>query len=331
LKASATQSSDAMNSSPADSLRTALLHTDPLLGRYTPLPRVLCVDRFSEGMHAWQAYFPDYDGAAAYEGRHPHLESLDGMLGTTLGGVPQRIDRKFPIGPRAVPMLSSLTSWDVGTAGSWDGAYALKLPTLAQARTKALMVKRMGSPWRGKFRIETYFTYKAEPSDFRLGERDVHSFFIAFDVMDSHDVRAQGREPIRWWPSIRYLNCENGELVRKWQANFHGSEGVLNGPWADIPGGQQDLGFNRSPTKYQWHYLRFTFDLENHTYVDFNCAGKEFDVAGRKHEMEPPLVGYRGSTDLCSGLVNAGIGIETNSDKRCFLYLNSVVFSASEG
>ena len=29
----------------------------------------LCVDRFTEGMQAWQAYFPDYDGATDYPGR----------------------------------------------------------------------------------------------------------------------------------------------------------------------------------------------------------------------------------------------------------------------
>ena len=312
------------------SLRRSILQADPLLSRYDPLPRILCVDRFTEGMQAWQAYFPDYDGATDYPERDRDLDPLDQMVGTALGGASQRIDRKLPLGPRAVPMLSSLTSWDVGTAGSWDGCYALKIPTIARAHSKGLIVKRLGSPWRGKFRIETYFTYKADPADMKLGERDVHSFFFAFDVMDSHDVRLHGREPVRWWPSVRYLNCENGQLVRKWQANFHGSEGVLNGPWTDIPGGQQDLGFNRSPTKYQWHYLRFTFDLEKHTYSDFNCAGREFKVAGRKHVMDPPLTGFRASTERCPMLVNAGIGIETNSDKRCFLYLNSVVVSATE-
>lgn len=318
-----------MNASDS-SLRQAVLQADPLLSRYNPLPRILCVDRFALGMHAWQAYFPDYDGGTDYPDRDKDIEPIDTMVDTALGGANQRIDRKFPIGPRGVPMLSSLTSWDVGTAGAWDGCYALKIPTLPQARNKGLAVKRLGSPWRGKFRLEAYFTYKAEPADFKLGELDVHSFFFAFDVMDSHDVRLAGREPKRWWPSLRYLNCENGKLVRKWQANFHGSEGVLNGPWADIPDGQQDLGFNRSPTKYQWHYLRFTFDLVNHTYVDFNCAGREFDVDGRKHEMRPPLTGFRASTERCPMLVNAGIGIETNSNKRCFLYLNSVVASATE-
>jgi hypothetical protein len=315
---------------PHSALRTALLHADPVLSRYSPLERLLCVDRFEEGFHGWQTYFPDYDGTADYPGRHPDIDPLSNIRQQSLGQPGLRVDRKFPLGPRAIPMISSLTSWDVGTAGAWDSCYALKIPTLPQPGHKGLIVKRLGSPWRGKFRIETYFTYKAEPGDFRLGEADVHSFFLAFDVMESHAVKAEGRVPKRWWPAVRYLNYENGKFVGRWQANFTGAEGVMSGPWTDLPSGQQDLGFNRSPTKYQWHYLRLTFDLANRTYVDFRCADTEFDVAGRTQEAQPPLSPSRASTDHCPLLVNGSFGIETNSRKRCFLYLNSVVVSATE-
>jgi hypothetical protein len=47
--------------------------------------------------------------------------------------------------------------------------------------------------------------------------------------------------------------------------------------------------------------------------------------------MDPPLQGFRASTDKCPGLIAPSFGIETNGDKRCFLYLDSVVVSASEG
>jgi hypothetical protein len=63
--------------------------------------------------------------------------------------------------------------------------------------------------------------------------------------------------------------------------------------------------------------------------VDFHCHGQEFDVAGKKHIMDPPLVGWRSSTDKCPGLIGTIFAIQTNSDKRCFLYLDSVVVSAS--
>jgi len=94
---------------------------------------------------------------------------------------------------------------------------------------------------------------------------------------------------------------------------------------------QQNLGFNRSPTKYQWHYLRFTFDLAKHEYVDFHCYGQEFDLAGQQHVMTPPLSGVRASTDKCPGLAVILFGAEADTDKRRFLFLDSVVISASDG
>jgi hypothetical protein len=117
--------------------------------------------------------------------------------------------------------------------------------------------------------------------------------------------------------------------TRLWQANV-GAEGVKDGAWEYLADGQQDLGYNRAATKYRWSYLRFSFDLARHEYVDFHCHGKEFNVQGRRHEPNPPLQGCRASTDKCPGLVGTGFGIEAATDKRCFLYLDGVVISASE-
>lgn len=313
--------------STSDNFRQALLGTHPLLGRYQPLDHILCADRFAEGFCGWTAYFPDYDGWEDYPGRYEPVPPVNEMLEKARQGG-QRVDRKMPIGPRSVPMISSLTSWDNGTAGSWDDCYALKLPTLPMAGHLCFMTKRMGSPWRGLFRFETWFTFKAEPNDFRMGDTDIHSVTLGFDVMESHSVRREGREPVRWWPAVHYLNAENGKLVGKWQANFTGAGGVRDGPFEDLPDGRQNLPYNRSPTKYQWHYLRLTFDLARRQYVDFRCNDQEFDIGGRGHRHN--LTGFRASTEKCPLLINAGMSIQTNSDKRCFLYLNSVVMSATE-
>jgi Domain of unknown function (DUF6772) len=311
-----------------EAMRSALLRTDPLLSKYDPLERLLIVNDFDKGFHGWQTYFPDYDGWEDYPERYPFVEPLGEIIARSRNDAAMRVDRRLPLGPRSVPMLSSITSWDLGTYGSWDGTYALKIPTLAQAGSIGFAVKRLTSPFVGKLRFEAYFTYKSEPSDFKLGETDVRAFFLAFDVMDLHNVRREGLTPVRWWPGIRYHNAEDGKLIGKWQANFTGSVGVHYGPWEYLSDGRQDLGFNRSPTKFQWHYLRFTFDTAKREYVDLHCFGQEFDVAGRKHVMDPPLIGWRGSTDKCPGLIGANFGIETNSDKRAFLYLDSVVVSA---
>jgi len=311
------------------SLRQALLRADPRFSRYNPLERILHFDDFNTGLHGWQGYFPDYDGWEDYSGRYQPVDSVMQAVEKGRHDPAMRVDRKLPFGPRAVPMLSSLTSWDVGSAGGLTGTYALKVPTLPLAGSKVFAQKRLGSPWRGKFRVETWFCFKADASDFQLGETDIRALYLTFDVMDLHHVQAPGQPPRRWWPALRYHNAEAGQLVRRWQANI-GSEGVKDGPWEYLADGNQDLGFNRAATKYQWNYLRFTFDLARYEYVDFHCHGKEFDVRGRRHDPDPPLRGWRAGTDKCPGLVGTGFGIEAALNKRCYLYLDGVVVSASE-
>lgn len=317
-----------MNES-ADSFRQTLLRADPRLSRFNPLERILHFDDFNTGQHGWQGYFPDYDGWDDYPGRYQPVDAVTQAIQKAQRDPAMRIDRKLPFGARGVPMLSSLTSWDVGTSGSLTGTYALKVPTLPVAGSKVFAQKRLGSPWRGKFRVETWFCFKADPADFQLGETDIRAFYLTFDVQDLHHIRDQSQEPRRWWPALRYHNAENGQLVRRWQTNV-GSEGVKDGAWEYLADGQQDLGVNRAATKYQWNYLRFTFDLARYEYVDFHCHGKEFNVLGRRHDPNPPLEGWRASTDKCPGLIGTGFGIEAATNKRCFLYLDSIVVSASE-
>ena len=313
-----------------ESLRRAQLHADPVLGKYDPLERILSVDDFDTGQHGWAPYFPDYDGWEDYEERYPPVEGLGGILERTRERtIDDRIDRRFPIGPRSIPQISNLPTWDVGTYGSW-GSYALKIPTLAVAGSQGVAKKRLGCRWNAKFRVETYFTFKAEASDFRLGETDIEYVSLTFDVHDPDWVRGSGREPRRWWPGVRYHNAEDGDLVQRWMLNTRGSVGTMDGPFDYVADGEQKLGYNRSPTKFQWHYLRFTFDLSRYEYVDLNCNGKELDVAGKRHVFDPPLTGFRASTDKTQGLVLPTFGIRTASDKRAFLYLDSVVISASE-
>ncbi len=153
-----------------EAVRKALLRADPLLSRYDPLERLLMHCDFDAGIHGWQTYFPDYDGSSDYPDRDPHFQPLDQMLAQSRTDPSMRVDRRAPTGVRGVPMLSTLTSWDVGASGSFRGTYALKIPTAPLAGTHSWALRRVTSPWRGKVRFECYFTYKAEPSDFRLGE-----------------------------------------------------------------------------------------------------------------------------------------------------------------
>jgi hypothetical protein len=309
---------------------------DPFLGKYSPLDRVLLAHDFDNGMQGWQTYFPDYDGWEDYQGRYQPVEPLTEKLEQARDPA-TRWDRRAPVGPRSVPMISSLTSWDIGTNGSWGGNYALKIPSIARAGARAVGMKRMACPWRGKFRIETYFTYQADPSDFKWGEDAIRSIGVHFDAFDQAHIKEQGLKPIRYHPSILYKNFENGKPVRHWHIyNEHSSHvGPTHTPLED---GHQELGFNRAVTKYQWHYLRLTFDIATHEYVDFHCYGKEFNVAGMKiktWDPEDPELTERGwewraSMDRTSGLIFPDFNIIPDQDKRCFLYLDSVVVSATE-
>ena len=309
---------------------------DPLLGKYDPLEKVMLAHDFDNGMQGWQTYFPDYDGWEDYPGRYPQVEPLTEKLEQTRDPA-TRWDRRAPIGPRAVPMISSLTSWDIGTMGSLSGTYALKIPTIAKAGARGVGMKRMTCPWRGKFRIETYFAYKADPGDYQWGEDAIRSFGIDFDCMDLHHIRNEGLTPMRFHPAVLYQNVEDGKPVRRWRINNDLASHV--GPaYHYLDDGEQDLGFNRAVTKYQWNYFRLTFDLATHEYVDFNCHGQEFNVAGQKIKTwdpaDPVITSrnweWRASTDRCSGLVFPCFSIIAELDKRCFLYLDSIVISATK-
>jgi len=80
---------------------------NPKLSRFNPLSRIVCFDDFDHGLHGWTGLIGNYE------------KSLDAML-------PEYRDLR-------PPMLSNGTMWDTGSAGSWDGTYAMKLATRAKA------------------------------------------------------------------------------------------------------------------------------------------------------------------------------------------------------
>jgi hypothetical protein len=309
----------------AESLRKAILSADRQLSRFDPLEHILFYDEFDEGINGWIPLGPDYDGMEAYPGCPTRMEDLP--------PVALQRDRwqskDWPAGTahRINIMLSSLSTWDVGSTGSWNGTYVLKLCSAPVKNSLGYMVKRISNPWWNKLRFEAYLTFKADYPDYRLGQKDVNGFIIGYDFQDPDSVE----NPSRFRPCIRYYNAdEQGNFVHKWQAQFGATAGFLDSGtlnkegWTDVEDGQQEIPFNRAPTKYQFVYLRFTVDLASHTYVDLYCHGKEMDVAGQPHSLtrKPFVPG-------CPGLLNVDIGVLTNTDKRAFLLIDSIVMSAS--
>ena len=275
---------------------------DPRLSRFDPLERIFFYDDFDEGIRGWSELIGNYE------------HSLDSML-------PEYSDMR-------PPMLSNLTMWDTGTAGSMEGTYALKLASRARTGSLATSIKRQTFRKRGQIQLECYFTFKPEASELRLSLNDVRAFGLLFDLQD-------GMNPeYRWMPHLRYLNAQDSEMVNRWQmkgetrafhnigdsgetvSHFHlGSE---NWEFVDAP--VQTLAYNEIATKMNWHYLRVNVDLAERRFLGFQCNDLVYAGEPLKHISIPAMPNLN-----C--MLNTAFWVETNCDKRAFLYLDSVLLS----
>jgi hypothetical protein len=292
----------------------SLLNANPKLSRFDPLPRVLFHDDFDEGINGWSTLIGNYEG------------SLDSIL-------PGYRDLR-------PAQLSNLTMWDTGTAGSMEGTYALKLATRPKAGHMAVNIKRQTWRVRGKIQLECYFTYKAEATELSLGELDVRAFGVLFDIQDQQR---------RWMPHLRYLNALNGKPAAgsetnhktrakpagKWQFKTQtedfadiGNSGktvshwhLSPNNWQDVPGGEQILCYNEIATKMNWCYLKVGLDLEQRTFTHFQCNDQTF----RAEDIG--LINFPAMANL-ECMLNTAFWVETDTDKRSFLYLDSILLSA---
>ena len=282
-----------------------LMRAQPELSRFDPLPRILFHDDFDRGLQGWTGLIGNYEG------------SLDSML------PPYRDLRP--------PMLSNLTAWDTGTAGSLAGTYAMKLATRAQTGSLAVGIKRATFRIPAPIRLETYFAFKPEANELRLSEIDVRAVGVLFDLQVTDQHAGERR---RVMPHIRYLNAQDGAAVARWQfkeqrvalhdiggsgktkSHFHlAPEG-----WEDLPGGEQLLCYNEIATKQNWHYLRLDFDLASMSYLHIQCNDRVFEVCGIRPMSMPAMANL-----WC--MLNTAFWVETDRDKRAFLYVDSVLLS----
>ena len=280
----------------------SIVYADPRLSRFDPLERIIFYDDFDEGMHGWSELIGNYE------------HTLDSML-------PEYSDMR-------PPMLSNQSMWDTGTAGSMEGTYSLKLASRAREGSLATSIKRLTFRRRGHIQLECYFTFKPEASELRLSLDDVRAFGVLFDLQD-------GMNPeYRWMPHLRYLNAMGGEMVNRWQmkgatrafsrigdsgetvSHFHlGPEN-----WEDIDLPPQTLAYNEIATKMNWHYLRVNVDLAERRFLGFQCNDLIYSGEPLKYISIPAMPNLN-----C--MLNTAFWVETNRDKRAFLYLDSVLLS----
>lgn len=283
-------------------MQRALLNVNPRLSRFDPLERILFYDDFDTGINGWSELIGNYE------------DTLDSIL-------PEFRDLR-------PPQLSNLTMWDTGTAGSMEGNYALKVASRPHKGAIAVNIKRQTFRVRKNIQLECYFTFKPEAAALQLSELDVRAFGVLFDLQD-------GKNPeYRWMPHLRFLNALDGEYQGKWQvkpetrtftdiggsgktvSHFHlGPEG-----WEDVPNGDQKLCYNEIATKMNWYYLKINVDLDARRFSGFQCNDHIFQGEDLKYIQIPAMPNL-----AC--MLNTAFWVETDVDKRAFLYLDSVLLS----
>ena len=154
---------------------------------------------------------------------------------------------------------------------------------------------------------------------------DVRAVGVLFDLQD---------EAYRWMPHWRYLNALEGEPVRSWQFKrerepFHDIGGraetvshfhLAPTGWENVPDSGQILCYNEVATKFNWYYLRMDVDLASRQITHLQCNDRVHDVTG----VGPMMIPAMPNLDC---MLNLAFWVETDVDKRAFLYVDSVLLS----
>jgi len=293
-----------MAASSMDDLRRALLLADPRLSRFDPLPRLIAFDDFDQGFCGWTQLVGNYE------------DDLDSML----PGYAQH----------SQAMLSTLSTFDFGSHGSADGSYALKIASKPRKGAQNVAIKRLTYRRRGPIRMEFYFAFKPEASTLMLGETDVRSFGFLYDLQTGDS----DGDAWRVMPHLRFLNARDGEHLQTWQFKRRSTPLTPLGSrnktlthyhlspedWEDLPGGHQKLCYNEIPTKVNWHYGCFDFDLASMRALGFRCNDRSFDLSAFEPIRIPAMRNL-----WC--MLNLAFFVETDVDKRAFCYIDSVCLS----
>ncbi|HLT93283.1 MAG TPA: DUF6772 family protein [Membranihabitans sp.] len=296
------------------------------LSKFQPLEHILAFDDFDRGLCGWVNLMPNYT-----------LENF---------GVRDSIIEKTQWGPI---MLSTASYRFPGTHGSMDGIYSLKLATRPVARpyeqppmpgSMSHAIKRMTMHRPpGMLQFEMWYAYTTEQDRSGLSENDIRAFGLCFDMQDDR---------ARNFIGVRYVNSVNGALKKEWQ--FMQASDVTDEEWAfgtsgdwckkgvdplwygrRFPDGstdgfkfirnsRQELCYNESDDKINWLYLRLLYDCSKREYVEMQSRDRVFDLRGNRPTDVPPYA-------RIEGLLNPLIWVETDANRRVFLYVDSVVIS----
>ena len=304
------------------------------LNDYSTLKHVIFADDFDSGYNGWITLMPNF--------RQDKFDYYDSFKGWTAWGP---------------PMLSSATFPYAGTHGSLHGTYSMKVaskPIAAPAEKRpvagslGMAIKRLTHRTEGLLKCEMWYTFTAEQSIPGIGENAIRAFGFFWDTANASSRTHFG---------ARYLNSANGVMKQHWQLfkadesstepwGFEGSsapgdspdekvtlvrgvdatwlgtrkpDGTSNG-FYDIPDSTQKLCYNETPDKINWHYFALTIDLAKQEYVSLESVDRKWDLRGIKGTVVQryPRIDW---------ILNPVVFIETDTNRRVFLYVDSIVNS----
>jgi hypothetical protein len=314
--ASAAQSPKAATGQPALPDPTLLYLGNPEISRFRPLRRIVFYDDFDDGINGWAELESNHNG---------NLDQL-----------------RRGVHDMRPAQLSNCTFFDIGTHGSLNGTYALKLATRAKAFHTAVALKRFTYSQPCRVQFEMWFSYKAEQTfegdphwdgNVSPSERNFGGFTLNTDISTSPAGP-------RYMLALRYANTDlEGQMVQKWMYNTslettskmhregHEAPQILDhhvrnvNDWNDIPGGYQPLCFNEVPTKINWHYLRWVFDLRARRHEELQVNELTMDL------RKVPVVTYDQPYHALNHLLNVAIDVRTYKAVRNFFFIDSALCS----
>lgn len=308
---------------------------NPLYSRFQPLDRILIHDVFNTGFNGWMEIMPNFcDG--------PNFDESPSIM----------VKHQWP-----PVMLSTATFRYPGSHGSLSGQYSLKVSTRAIANPYSQQpapgsmghaIKRISFHHKKRkyLQFEAWFAFTAEQDKMSdraelpgLHEESVRSFGFGWDLQERGN---------RYFAGVRYLNSVDGNLKKKWQFIYPSSKDDkdwaygTDGDWCikgvdpfwfgrrypdgrhdgfkDVPGGFQPLCYNETDCKINWQYIRLLIDTEEREYVELQCQDKTYDLERHPIYTTPPY-------HRIDGLMNPLVWVETDDNRRAFLFIDSVVIS----
>lgn len=305
------------------------------LSRFQPLNRVLVHDVFNTGYNGWMEIMPNFCEA-------PNFEESPSIL----------VKDQWP-----PAMLSTATFRYPGSHGSLSGQYSLKVSTRPIANpyseppapgSLGQAIKRLSFHHlkRKYLQFEMWFAFTAEQDKVDgsgplpgLHENSIRAFGFGWDLQERGN---------RYHVGARYLNAVDGNLKKKWQITYpssvddkdwaYGTEGdwCIKGidpfwfgkryadgrhdGFKDIADGVQSLCYNETDCKINWQYGRLLIDTEKREYIELQCQDKTYDLQKHPIYCTPPY-------DRIDGLLNPLVWVETDTNRRAFLFIDSVVIS----